>query len=116
MSSSLTGEAILISMKTVKELQNKLNLSRESYNLLLAQYTIGIATTNIMKNGEATTICRSLINFADFDSNLKARMSSSSENLEDFIEAASYCDGSCEGCVENDGSGCDAVIYFHNFC
>jgi hypothetical protein len=102
-------------MKTVKELQVKLNLSRENYNSLLAQHTIGIATTNIVKNGEATTICRSLINFADFDFKLKAVLTSP-QDLEEYIEAASYCDGSCDGCVENDGSGCDAVIYFHNFC
>jgi hypothetical protein len=30
----------------------------------------------------------------------------------DHIEAAANCDGTCPGCVEGDGAGCDAIAVF----
>ncbi len=32
-----------------------------------------------------------------------------------LIESLTYCDGTCEGCVEKDGRGCSAIALFHAY-
>lgn len=105
-------------MKTIKDVQEFLKIGRNDLLSILNKASFNGAiklSINDSSSKEEIFIVRSLFNWEKARDILCAKFNLTKEISKNILMAAIYCDDTCEGCLKNDGSGCDAIATFHEY-
>lgn len=107
-------------MKTVRQTYEYLGFTRDTFYSVLLDGTTptgfsGVATFCVDNvHGRGTLRVRVLYDRGKIIKAIKDRagLQLRGDEARDMADALTYCDGSCDGCRANDGSGCDAIALF----
>ena len=99
-------------MNTVRWAMDQLGVDEAALLKVLApaQYA-GVCVLGV----EGHYYLRQLYDFGQVENTVLGR-GFSAEEARTIVDSLVCCDGTCEGCIANDGRGCYAISLFHIYC